>query len=116
MTRCVFTPVVSKLYEQISLKVVYLSSLALFEAGLLICALASSSPMFIVGRAVNGLGSAGQFGGSLLMIGSGVAPEIRPLVTAVAMSMISIGSMTGPIIAGVIVDRIGWRWCKCAHI
>ena len=105
-------PPVGKTYDQLPIQLVYLSFMAVFEIGLLICALARSSPMFIAGRVVNGIGSAGLVSGALLIIGSACQSDIRPLVTAAAMSMISIGSMTGPIIAGVLTSRVSWRWCR----
>lgn len=110
---CVCIPPVGKAYDQLPIKLVYLSFLTLFQLGILVCALARTSPMFIAGRAVNGVGSAGLVSGALLIIGSACDPAIRPLVTAAAMSMISIGSMTGPILAGVLTARSDWRWCTC---
>ncbi|ETS78443.1 hypothetical protein PFICI_10505 [Pestalotiopsis fici W106-1] len=108
---CVFIPLVGKTYDQFPIKLVYLSFMAVFEVGLLICALAKSSPMFIAGRVVSGIASAGLISGALLIIGSACKANIRPLVTGAAMSMISISSMTGPIIAGVLTTRATWRWC-----
>lgn len=43
----------------------YLCCVALFEVGSLICALAKSSPVFIVGRAIAGLGCAGIMNGGM---------------------------------------------------
>ncbi|EJP69096.1 MFS transporter, putative [Beauveria bassiana ARSEF 2860] len=111
VTLCVFIPLVGQFYEQLRIKHVYLTFMLIFEAGLVICATAKSSKMFIIGRAVNGLGSSGQFRGTMLMIGSACPDKIRPLVTAAAVSMISVGSMTGPVIAAVLTARAGWRWC-----
>ncbi|KAK9778472.1 putative Major facilitator superfamily (MFS) profile domain-containing protein [Seiridium cardinale] len=111
LSLCVFTPVGGKLYSQLPVKLVYLSSIGTFNIGVLISSLATSSPMFIAGRVINGIGAAGQFGGALLLIGPSCRPEIRPLVTAGAFSIVPVGSMTGPIIAGVLAARAGWRWC-----
>lgn len=111
LSLCVFTPVGGKLYSQLPVKLVYLSSIGTFSLGLLVSSLARSSRMFIAGRVVNGLGAAGQFGGALLLIGPSCRPEIRPLVTAGAFSIVPVGSMTGPIIAGALAARAGWRWC-----
>ncbi|TQV91822.1 MFS transporter [Cordyceps javanica] len=110
-TACVFIPLVGKFYEQLPVKPVYLAFMLIFEAGLVVCATARSSGAFVAGRAVTGLGSAGQLSGTMLMMGVAVPARFRPVVTAVAISMISVGSMTGPVIAGVLTARAGWRWC-----
>ena len=109
---CICIPPVGKTYNELPIKLVYLSSLAIFEVGLVVCAWATTSSMFIGGRVINGIGSAGLISGAMLIIGSACEPNIRPLVTAAAMSMISIGSLTGPIIAGVLTSHLNWRWCR----
>lgn len=70
--------------------------------------------MLIIGRAVNGIGSAGLLSGVLLIIFAICAPSIRPVVTSFAMSLISVGAITGPLIAGALTHSVTWRWCKCA--
>jgi MFS family permease len=98
------------------IKHVYLVFIVVFEVGLIICAIAKTSHMFVVGRAVNGLGAAGQFNGCMLIMSCVCDIKIRPLASALAISMISVGSMTGPIIAGVVTAHVGWRWCKSSLI
>lgn len=49
----------------------------IFELGSLLCGVATSSKMLIVGRAVAGLGTAGVFSGGLTIIAGTVAPEKR---------------------------------------
>lgn len=56
----------------------YLSFLGLFELGSLICGVAQSSKMLIVGRAVAGMGAAGMQNGGLTIISSIAPPEKRP--------------------------------------
>jgi MFS family permease len=103
---------VGKIYSIFPIKHVYLAFLAVFEAGSIICATSTTSYSFIIGRAVTGIGSAGLLSGALLTIIAACIPNIRPVVTAVAMSMISVGSITGPLIAGALTDRVTWRWCQ----
>ncbi|KAM3458351.1 hypothetical protein MY3296_000557 [Beauveria thailandica] len=94
VTPCVFFPLVGQFYKQLRTKHVYLTFMLVFEAGLVFCATAKSSKMFIIGRAVNGLGSSGQFSSTMLMIGLACLDKIRPLVTLAAVSIISVGSMS----------------------
>ncbi|KAJ2979656.1 hypothetical protein NQ176_g3114 [Zarea fungicola] len=108
---CVLSPVVAKFYGQFRIKHVYLTFMAIFEIGLIVCAIARSSHGFIIGRALNGLGASGQFSGCMLILSCVCDASVRPLSTALAMAMIPVGSMTGPVIAGVVTARIGWRWC-----
>lgn len=70
-------PLVGKIYTQFRLKHVYLSFFFIFELGSLICGVATSSTMLIVGRAIAGIGVAGVFAGALIIIGVAVMPEQR---------------------------------------
>jgi MFS family permease len=56
----------------------YLGFTILFELGSLICGVAPSSAVFIVGRAVAGLGAAGIFNGGLTIISTVVPLEKSP--------------------------------------
>jgi MFS family permease len=67
LTSCCFQLLFGKLFAEFNIKWIYLVALGLFELGSLICALASSSVILIVGRAVAGLGSAGIFTGAILV-------------------------------------------------
>ncbi|MCJ1393362.1 hypothetical protein MMC18_006235 [Xylographa bjoerkii] len=64
MTLCATTPVASNFYKYFNPKNVYLAYIAIFEVGSIVCASAPSSPAFIVGRAIAGLGAAGLLQGA----------------------------------------------------
>ena len=55
-------------------KRVFVMALIIFEIGSLVCATAPKSSVFIVGRAIAGLGIAGVFCGALMCVRS-FAPE-----------------------------------------
>ena len=59
----------------------------MFELGSLICGAAVSSRMLIVGRALAGLGSAGVFSGSLVVISNSMALSRRPVYMGILGSM-----------------------------
>lgn len=64
--------------NQLYLQIIFTSFLFLFELGSLICAVSISSKMFIIGRAVSGLGAAGIMNGGLTILSACVPLEKRP--------------------------------------
>jgi hypothetical protein len=63
ITSCAFQLVFGKLYTVFSVKVTFLTSILLFEAGSALCGAAPKSIAFILGRAIAGLGSGGVMSG-----------------------------------------------------
>jgi MFS family permease len=63
LTNCAFQLVYGKFYSMFTVKPIYMTAVAIFELGSLICAVARDTEVFIFGRAVAGLGAAGIFSG-----------------------------------------------------
>ena len=59
-----------------------MSAVALFELGSLLCAVAVSSSMFIIGRAVAGCGAAGVLNGVFTIIAAAAPLDQRPSITS----------------------------------
>jgi MFS family permease len=59
-----------KLYTMVPAKILILASLAIFAAGTLLCALAPSSPIFILGRAITGFATAAVISGAFACVSS----------------------------------------------
>lgn len=105
LTTTSLMPSFGKIYTYFDVKYTYLIALVIFEAGSVICAAATSSPMFIVGRAVAGAGAAALFSGGMNIIGFSVALRKRPIYIAALSSMFGIASVVGPILGGVFTDK-----------
>jgi MFS family permease len=111
MTTCAFQLLFGKLYTLYSLKWTFMLSLFVFEIGSLICAAAPSSAVFIVGRAISGLGGSGVLCGSLVIISFSVPLEARPNFTGLIGGMFGVASVSGPLMGGALTDAVSWRWC-----
>lgn len=56
----------------------YLTSILLFEIGSAVCGAAPTSIVFIIGRAISGMGCAGIFSGAMVIIMNVLPLEKRP--------------------------------------
>ena len=113
LTQMALQPTYGRLYTFFDIKTVYLASLTIFEIESIICATAPSSIVFIVGRAISGVGASNIFSGSLTIDGHLVPLEKRSMYMSVITSMYGVASVGGPLLGGLFTDSkaLGWRFC-----
>ncbi|KAJ5741185.1 major facilitator superfamily domain-containing protein [Penicillium malachiteum] len=80
LTSTALQPSYGRIYKVFSVKWGFLAAIVIFEIGSLICAVAPSSTVLIVGRAIAGIGVAGIFSGAMVIISMTVPLPKRPLV------------------------------------
>lgn len=111
LTNCAFQLSFGKLYSFYSVKTVFLTAVALFEIGSVICGAAPSSTAFIVGRAISGVGSAGIMSGAITVIVYAVPLHRRPLFQGLFGAVFGLASVVGPLLGGAFTSKVTWRWC-----
>ncbi|KAK0543469.1 hypothetical protein OC844_007598 [Tilletia horrida] len=116
LTATVFFPVFTRHYVSFGVKGVYLFSFLIFEAGALIGSFAGHPAMLIAGRAMSGLGMAGGYSGSLLIVCSIPGPpEKRRLLASILNIVYVFGTLFGVVLSGAVlsgsmVQGATWRW------
>ncbi|KAF2740216.1 major facilitator superfamily transporter [Polyplosphaeria fusca] len=106
-----FMLIFGKLYRFYSVKAVYLCCVIIFEIGSAICGSALNSTALIVGRAVAGLGSAGLFSGTVMIMVHTIPIQRRPLFQGLFGACMGLASAVGPLLGGALTDKASWRWC-----
>lgn len=95
-----------KIYSFWSVKWVFLTTVAIFELGSLLCGVAPNSATLIVGRAIAGIGSAGLFAGALLILSYNVPLAKRPAYIGLIGGMYGVAAVAGPLLGGALADRV----------
>ncbi|KAF3798993.1 Efflux pump roqT [Colletotrichum gloeosporioides] len=116
LTTASFMLLFGKLFTFFSIKWFYLLAIAFFELGSLICGTAPSSIALVVGRAIAGIGGAGIYVGSLIILTYSVPLEKRPIYTSFVSSMWGISNVAGPLLGGLFTDSLSWRWCFLVNL
>jgi len=100
-----------KAYRYFPLKLTFLTAIFVFEIGSLACAVAPSSTVFIIGRALNGLGAAGIGTGAYTIIAFVAPPNKRVVYTGFVGMSFGMACVVGPLVGGIFADKVSWRWC-----
>ncbi|KAF8852801.1 efflux pump [Acephala macrosclerotiorum] len=111
LSSCALQPLAGRLYTHLGSKSLFLSFLALFEVGSVLCGAAQSSKMLIVGRVVAGMGGSGLTNGALTIISAAAPMHKQPLLVGIMFGISQIGIICGPLIGGAFTEYVNWRWC-----
>ncbi len=116
LTMTATTPIWGKLADQFSKKLLVQSALVIFSLGSIIAGFAPNMEVLIGARAVQGLGVGGLTALVQVVIASMVTPRERGRYSGYIGAVFALATVSGPLVGGVLVDTVGWRWCFFAGI
>ncbi|MEV1204288.1 MFS transporter, partial [Microbispora rosea] len=109
LSASVATPLMGRIADMIGKDRTLLVALGAIALGCLVAAVAPNVGVLIVGRIIQGLG------GAVFPVSFGIVrdefPATRvPSIVGILSAVIAVGGGVGIVLAGPIVDALGWRW------
>ncbi|NUU20116.1 MAG: MFS transporter [Streptomycetaceae bacterium] len=111
LTNCAATPLWGKLSDLYGRKPLLLIAIGVFTAGTALSGLAGDIWQLIAFRALQGAGVGGMITLCQAVIGDIVAPAERGRYQGWIGAAFASSTALGPLLGGVLVDTVGWRWC-----
>ncbi|HEX4704026.1 MAG TPA: MDR family MFS transporter [Pseudonocardiaceae bacterium] len=116
LAETVSTALVGKFGDVFGRKRMFLLSVLVFLCGSFLCGFANSMTWLITSRAVQGLGA-----GGLMVTASALIADVIPLrergrYQGALGSVFGVVTVIGPLLGGLFVDHLSWRWAFYVNI
>ena len=107
---CVTIPIFGKLSDRLGRKKIFMFCIALFVIASVLCGLATSAPMLIFYRALQGIGAGGITPTAIVIVSDMFSIEGRGKYQGHFSAIWGMSAALGPLLGAIIVGLLGWRW------
>ena len=101
---------VGRLGDMIGKKRPYAAGFVIFTLGSVLCGLAPSVYWLIAFRVLQGIGSAMMMALGMAIVTEAFPPSQRGKALGFLGTMVSVGIVLGPVLGGLIIGSLSWRW------
>lgn len=108
LTICAILPIMGKLSDLLGRGRVFNYGFIVFGVGSALCGLSSTLSVLILSRVIQAFGAACLMSNSQAIIAQTFSKQGRGRAMGITGTMVSLGSLTGPGIGGVLVEHLGW--------
>lgn len=105
----ILMPVYGRISDGLGKRRLLLWGLVIFAIGAVVATMSASLPMLIVGRAIQGFGISGMVPLTLALITESFPPGERGKAMGLWSTIGPLTGVIGPLLAGYVVARYGWR-------
>lgn len=110
LTSTAATPLFGKFSDIYGRKFFTQVAIVVFLVGSALCGAAPNMAFLVLARAVQGIGGGGIMAMSFVVIADVVPPRERGRYVGAFTSIFAVSSVAGPLLGGLIVDNVSWRW------
>jgi EmrB/QacA subfamily drug resistance transporter len=103
-------PIAGKLADLYGRRILYISSIAIFMLGSVLCGMSSNMIELILFRGLQGIGGGMLMPMTTIIVGDIFPPEVRGKWQGMVGAIFAVSSIVGPAIGGWIVDYSSWHW------
>src|SRR5659263_56621 len=105
-----------RISDMIGRKTIFAGGLAVFTLGSGLCAFSTTEGQLILFRIFQGIGAAMLMATGVAIITHAFPPRERGKAMGLIGTVVSIGSMTGPVLGGFLIQRVGWQYIFLINI
>jgi EmrB/QacA subfamily drug resistance transporter len=98
-----------RISDMIGRKVIFAGGLAVFTLGSGLCAFSTTEGQLILFRIFQGIGAAMLMATGIAIITHAFPPRERGRAMGLIGTVVAIGSMTGPVLGGFLIQTVGWQ-------
>ena len=116
LTSTAALPIFGRLSDLFGRRPMFVVAIWIFTGASALCGLAHSMVFLIAARALQGIGAGGTFALSQAVFGEIFAPHERGRMQGYLSAVWGISALIGPLVGGLIVTYLGWRWTFFVNI